>query len=206
MQSEIWKSVKEVADKLELDIDDSRDYQISNRGNFRILDAEENIHEGHITISESQASVTIGKKQVLFHRLVALLFLENDDPETKTVVIYKDGDHTNNDVDNLMWVSVSERNERRYIRLKSTLNIRCIDEEKIFASLSSASLYYAIPLDLIRNAANNQTLCFGHKFEYYKAVTSKDTVLYLSTRKAKSLSIMLEDINELKSHFSEIKL
>ena len=57
---------------------------------------DETLEEGHITLSDSQASITINKKQILFHRLIALLFVENDDPENNNVVIYLDGDITNN--------------------------------------------------------------------------------------------------------------
>ena len=203
MTEEIWKSVNEVKYKLNLEMEEGKDYQISNRGNYRIVSVDGKIEPGHITISESQATITVGKKQVLFHRLVALLFLENDDPQTNTVVIYKDGDHRNNDVRNLAWVSVSERNERRYINQTSTKNIRCIDEDKIFASATSASLYYGIPIDLIKNSIKKNSICFGHRFEYPKENLA-GKVLYLSARKAKSLSSMLKDMKELREHFDEV--
>lgn len=202
--SETWKSVSEVKDKFHLILDDDKDYQVSNLGNFRIVDSEGNVKNGHITISESQASVTIGKRQILLHRLVALLFLKNDNPELNTVVIYKDGDHTNNCAENLLWVSASERNERRYIHQRSTKNIRCIDEDRTFASSTSASLYYNIPTDIIKNAIYHQSVCFGHKFEY--ADKSTGSILYLSIRKAKSLSSMLKDPKELRSYFEEIRI
>lgn len=204
MIEEIWKSVSEVKDKFHLALDDDKDYQISNLGNFRIIDSGGNVKDGHITISESQASVTIGKRQILLHRLVALLFLENDNPEDNTVVIYKDGDHTNNCVENLAWVSTSERNERRYINQKSTKNVRCVDEDKTFASSTAASLYYNIPTDVIKHAIYQHSSCFGHTFEYTENCTG--SILYLSIRKAKSLSSMLKDPKELRSYFDEIHI
>lgn len=205
MVEEIWKSVSEVKDVLGLELDESKDYQVSNLGGFRVVDSEGNIEDGHITISESQASVSVGKKQVLFHRLLALLFLENDDPSTKTVVIYKDGDHTHNEVSNLAWVSVSERNERRYINQTSTQNVRCIDDNKVFASVTSAALYYAIPVDIIKDAIQRNVVCFGHSFEYFEGSSNK-VALYLSTRKAKSLSSMLEDMSQLRDYFEEVHI
>lgn len=204
MIEEIWKSVSEVKDKFHLALDDDKDYQISNLGNFRIVDSEGNIKDGHITISESQASVTIGKRQILLHRLVALLFLENGNPEVNTVVIYKDGDHTNNNAENLAWVSTSERNERRYINQRSTKNVRCVDEDKTFASSTAASLYYNIPTDVIKHAIYQHSICFGHTFEYAENCTG--SVLYLSIRKAKSLSSMLKDPKELRPYFDEIHI
>lgn len=201
-----WKSVSEVKDILGLDLDDKKDYQVSNLGHFRIENLEDHTFEDkRITISESQASVTINKKLVLFHRLVALLFVENIDPENNTVVIYRDGDVRNNSASNLAWVSVSERNERRYLNQKYTKNIICVDENKMFASASSASLYYAIPIDIIKDSIYKRRKCFGHIFEYQDR-QGPSSVLYLSSRKAKSLSNMLEDIKDLRDYFDEVQL
>lgn len=203
---EQWKSVSEVKDVLGLELDDKRDYQVSNLGHFRIEYLDDDVYEeGHITFSDFQASVTIGKKLVLFHRLVALLFVENEDPTNNTVVIYLDGDIKNNAASNLAWVSVSERNERRYINQKSTRNVRCIDEGKVFASISSAGLYYGIAVDLIKDAIEKSHVCFGHSFEFCEDSNIK-SVLYLSSRKAKSLSYVLEETKDLREHFDEVRL
>ena len=142
---------------------------------------------------------------MLLHRLVALLFVPNDDPETNTVVVYLDGNHRNNCADNLAWLSVSERNERRYHNQSSTTIVRCKDEDKLFVSVTSASLYYGIAVDIIKYSIMNRTPCFGHVFDYADGV-SNGTALYLSTRKAKSLSTMLKDREELKQHFDSIQI
>ena len=206
MENEIWKSLSELKGKIDVDFDElKKDYQISNLGNFRTINSEGEIEEGHITISESQATITVGKKQLLLHRVVAMLFIENQNPEDRNIVIYLDGDITNNRVENLKWVSISERNERRYINQRSTKNVRCIDEDKIFASTSSAALYYGVPVDIIRYSIETKTECFKHSFEYCEKSKGR-IALYLSTRRAKSLSNMLTNIAELRNHFIEVEL
>jgi hypothetical protein len=48
------------------------------------------------------------RKNKSVHRLVAENFLENDDPENKTVVMHLDNDTMNNHVSNLKWGTPSE--------------------------------------------------------------------------------------------------
>ena len=53
---------------------------------------------------------TEGKlKNFFVHRLVALNFIPNDDPENKTQVDHIDSDRMNNDIANLRWVTPEEK-------------------------------------------------------------------------------------------------
>ena len=54
-----------------------------------------------------QISVTV-------HRLVAICFIPNDDIKNKTQIDHIDGDKTNNNVDNLEWVTPKENVSRAY--------------------------------------------------------------------------------------------
>lgn len=53
---------------------------------------------------------------VTVHRLLALAFIENDDPENKLEVNHIDGDKLNNNLDNLEWVT-SARNQQHAFEL-----------------------------------------------------------------------------------------
>ena len=44
-------------------------------------------------------------RKFLVHRLVALAFIKNDDPEVKDTIDHIDGNTRNNSVDNLQWLS-----------------------------------------------------------------------------------------------------
>lgn len=46
------------------------------------------------------------------HRLIALAFVPNDDPEVKTTVDHIDEDKTNNRADNLQWLSLTDNIHR----------------------------------------------------------------------------------------------
>ena len=48
------------------------------------------------------------QKMIRVHRYVAIVFVENDDPENKTDVHHIDGDKNNNHMNNLEWVNKSE--------------------------------------------------------------------------------------------------
>lgn len=50
-----------------------------------------------------------GKRKTVYpHKAVALTYIKNPTPRKRKVVIHKDGDFTNNSVENLVWASHSE--------------------------------------------------------------------------------------------------
>jgi hypothetical protein len=66
-----------------------------------------------------------GKRRTVYpHKMVALVFVENDKPRKKKVVMHVDGNPENNRFDNLRWATVSESIQRGFdlgIRDNSTL-------------------------------------------------------------------------------------
>lgn len=104
--NEIWR---EIPSHL---VGGTEGYKISNIG--RVMNHKGRITEGH-NKPNSYKWVSVYPKQYLLHRLVAIIFIENDDPEKKTLVNHKDGDKTNSKASNLEWVSPSENSIHAYI-------------------------------------------------------------------------------------------
>ena len=65
------------------------------------------------------------KKAYLIHRLIAMQFLENDDPENKKHVIHINLDKNDYHLENLKWANTSESNTNRN---KHKCNIQYIEE------------------------------------------------------------------------------
>lgn len=55
------------------------------------------------------------KKKFLVHRLLALNFIHNDDPENNIDIDHLDAVRDNNSLSNLEWVTHAENNRRRYL-------------------------------------------------------------------------------------------
>lgn len=88
---EIWK-----------DIEINNKYQISNLGNFKKGNKKIN---GWIE-NTGYRTIQIGRKKYSIHRLVAESFIENTD--NKPCVNHKNGDKTDNRVENLEWCTYKE--------------------------------------------------------------------------------------------------
>lgn len=59
-------------------------------------------------------------KFILTHRLVAMAFIDNDDPEVKTTVDHIDGDKHNNQANNLRWLSLGDNIRAHYMNQVTT--------------------------------------------------------------------------------------
>ena len=82
-------------------------------GRGRRIIEPDNFHEVKSHLTKCQYKLvsiwTNGRpKSLRVHRLVAQAFLYNNDPENKIYVCHKDGNHLNNNIENLYWVTPKE--------------------------------------------------------------------------------------------------
>lgn len=124
----------------------TRNGDIINNHNNRTLKPQPN--------GKGYLRVMIGKKRYFVHRLVAQKFLPN--PENKSQVNHKDGDKTNNCVDNLEWVT---NQENRNHAIENDLHV--CGEKCSYAKLNSQQVLKI--LELLKE--NKHTLVeIGHMF------------------------------------------
>jgi len=95
-------------------------YHVSNLGNVknittnRILVQARRMDKGSL----KGMVVTLDKKAVCIHRLVAETFIPN--PDKLPFVTYINGDRTNNRVENLKWISVREKIDKNPTLMSNT--------------------------------------------------------------------------------------
>ncbi|MDG1841152.1 MAG: NUMOD4 domain-containing protein [Crocinitomicaceae bacterium] len=100
-------------------------YEVSNLGEIKSLSREKKFKNGRIVQFESKIKKLRkhpkngflmtdliddnGKRKTIYpHKIVAQVFIHNDNPKKNKVVIHKDGKLENNNVSNLYWASYSQ--------------------------------------------------------------------------------------------------
>jgi hypothetical protein len=100
---EIWKVINPDF------INGSQNYQVSNYG--RIKTSRNRISEGHKPDGNGYIYIRIQDKMYGIHRLVAYIFIENDDQDNKIIVHHKDDNPSNNHMSNLEWTTSSQNTQ-----------------------------------------------------------------------------------------------
>ena len=161
-------------------------YQVSNLGRVKTVAREQIYRNGqrhHVTEKikkpfldkrgkNGYLSISVNGKRCWVHRWVCIAFVEN--PDKLNEVNHKDGDSTNNNVDNLEWCTHAENME--HARVNKLFRMRPIfqyDKTGIFIrsweSLIDASKSLGIlSSDLVRSCKNKRAVCHGFYFRYKK--------------------------------------
>jgi hypothetical protein len=103
IEGEIWKNV--FINNISFD-----KYFVSNLARFK--NSKGIIMENYKIPKSGYISITIQKNKYFLHRLVASTFIQNID--NKPAVNHIDGCKTNNNVNNLEWVTIQENNQHNY--------------------------------------------------------------------------------------------
>ena len=150
------------------------DYEVSTKGNIRSLNYR---HTGEIRILKQridedgylQVGLTKNKsrKQCRVHRLVAIAYIFNDNPTVKTQVNHIDEDKTNNNVDNLEWVSPKENIHHGTRTERVRKRVRCIELDKIYDSMTQAEVETGLDDGSIGKVCRGERkTCGGFHWEY----------------------------------------
>ena len=160
--SSIRKKIKELYDEIPvIKIDgevwrrvEDTQYEVSDNGRFRRIGQRRltngSVHDGYIYVN---LITNEGKKLRSIHRLVAQAFVPN--PEGKELVDHIDGNRTNNNANNLRWVTAEENanNQHRLEELSRVAEKNRVNK-KIDDSLKTIFDTGISKLDLIQRILN----------------------------------------------------
>jgi len=173
-EEEIWKDV----------VGFEGSYQVSNFGNVRSLDRlnsrgqrikgvtlrPQDNTKGYKYVTLFKGSRT-DKENMYIHRLVASAFLEGNE-ET---VNHKDGNKSNNHVDNLEWATRSENTQHAYDNglMKRAIRVKVMHEcgeKKVFNNSADASIHFGYNRNWIRDRVARHGNTFSYDGKLIKVI------------------------------------
>lgn len=149
-------------------------YEVSNFGNVRLRYNNGTVESCKLQLSTDGYKI-LGAcgQQLRMHTVVARAFLPP--PKSEDMIVnHKDRNKSNNYVDNLEWVTVSENIMHKY-RTGHAKTIRCVETDEMYGTIATAALLTGIPREAIRYSIVAKTSCFGYHFEYAPYVNRPDT-------------------------------
>lgn len=113
-------------------------YEVSNTGKIRSVNHERKAYHGSYVMKGRELKPSFGNsgylqvglsklgktKNFMIHRIVARVFIVNDNPKCKIAVNHIDGNKVNNNADNLEWVSYSDNQKHAYANGLNSWNPR----------------------------------------------------------------------------------
>ena len=161
-------------------------YQVSNLGKVKSLNyrrsGKEKLLKPNIR-KDGYLQVSLCKnkkvKKILIHRLVAMVFIPNDDPTNKTEVNHISEIKSDNSVWNLEWVTPKQnanhgtRTERIAKATRNDKNrskkVLCVELNKIFPSINEAGRQLGLNGGNISLCCNGKLkIAYGYHWEYVK--------------------------------------
>jgi len=178
---ELWKTIPEFTRYEASTLGRIRNKKYSRISQINIESIKRNKRYIRVSIKRDDNKVFV----MTVHRLVALTWIPNDDPENKIEVNHKD-DKYDNSVNNLEWCTPKENKQHaaKYkIKYKTTRILQCDMFENIireFSSITNAAKHINVdPNQISRCCRGVRKSCHGFKWKYkneYKEQKFEDEI------------------------------